>query len=77
MVNQIFNILLLLSASFTFMAIHFTLTTSLQIDTIAADHRFQPGTQALNFEVRTVGPITKHGIYLAIQVIFVQFQRAF
>ncbi|CAK8698422.1 unnamed protein product [Clavelina lepadiformis] len=39
----------------------------IKVDTIAADQRFQPGSADTNFETRDIGPITKNGIYLAIQ----------
>ncbi|XP_039250692.2 ephrin type-B receptor 3-like [Styela clava] len=39
----------------------------IKIDTIAADKRFLPGSVDTNFETRDIGPITKKGIYLAIQ----------
>jgi len=39
-----------------------------QVDTIAADQRFEPGSKKTNFEVRDIGPIRKKGIYLAVQV---------
>ncbi|XP_078488521.1 ephrin type-A receptor 4 isoform X2 [Ciona intestinalis] len=39
-----------------------------KVDTIAADQRFRPGSdKVVNFERRNIGPISKNGIYLAIQ----------
>ena len=42
--------------------------TSVQVDTIAADKRFHRGSAETNLETRDIGPITKNGIYLALQV---------
>ena len=39
------------------------------MDTIAADQRFEPGSAKTNFEIRDIGPLSKKGIYLAVQVI--------
>ena len=41
---------------------------ALQVDTVAADKRFRPGSEVTNFEVRDIGPLTKNGLYVAIQV---------
>uniref|UniRef100_H2ZQR7 receptor protein-tyrosine kinase n=1 Tax=Ciona savignyi TaxID=51511 RepID=H2ZQR7_CIOSA len=41
--------------------------TYIKVDTIAADKRFGPGSKETNFETRDIGPLTKRGIYLAIQ----------
>ncbi|XP_076806967.1 ephrin type-A receptor 4-like [Clavelina lepadiformis] len=38
-----------------------------KVDTIAADKRFRPGSAETNFETRDIGPLTKNGIYLALQ----------
>ena len=40
-----------------------------KIDTIAADRRFRPGEMnASNKETREIGPLSKKGLYVAIQV---------
>ena len=40
-----------------------------KIDTIAADRRFRPGERnASNKETREIGPLSKKGLYVAIQV---------
>uniref|UniRef100_F6ZVC5 receptor protein-tyrosine kinase n=1 Tax=Ciona intestinalis TaxID=7719 RepID=F6ZVC5_CIOIN len=39
----------------------------IKVDTIAADKRFKPGSAERNFETRDIGPLTKRGVYLAIQ----------
>ena len=39
-----------------------------QVDTIAADKRFTRGSAETNLETRDIGPITKKGIYVALQV---------
>ena len=44
-----------------------------KVDTVAADRRFTPDTDSkhkTNFETREIGPLTKQGLYIAIQVIF-------
>ena len=42
-----------------------------KVDTIAADKRFKPGERnASNVETREIGPLSKKGLYVAIQVIF-------
>ena len=41
-----------------------------KVDTIAADKRFKPGERnASNVETREIGPLSKKGLYVAIQVI--------
>ena len=40
-----------------------------KVDTIAADKRFKPGERnASNVETREIGPLSKKGLYVAIQV---------
>jgi len=43
------------------------------VDTIAADKRFHRGSAETNLETRDIGPISKKGIYLALQVRFACF----
>ena len=39
-----------------------------KVDTIAADSRFRPGELKTNKETREIGPLTKKGLVVAIQV---------
>ena len=43
-----------------------------KVDTVAADRRFSPDAESKyksNFETREIGPLSKNGLYIAIQVI--------